>query len=109
MSMEYQLYPRWKYSVTGGVIVDDADAEVGLGEGWYNSPEDVVHAAEDKSAADVAAAEQAAKDLESLRTSATDLGLVVDGRWGIQRLEDEIKAKILAGGDGVAPQPATEA
>jgi len=107
--MEYQEFPKWKYSVTDGVIVENAEEEATLGAGWYNFPEDVAHAAEDKVAADIAAADQAAKDLDSLRLTAGDLGITVDGRWGAQRLEEEIKAKILAGGDFAAQPPATEA
>lgn len=93
-------FPKWKYSVTGGVIVDDAEAEAALGDGWFNFPEDVVHAQADQAAADNAANEQAIKDLETLRATATELGIAVDGRWGAQKLEDAIKAKIHAGGEG---------
>lgn len=35
-------YPRWKYHPTEPArIVQDADEESGLGEGWVNSPADV--------------------------------------------------------------------
>jgi hypothetical protein len=103
-------FPKWKYSVTGGVIVDDADAEAALGAGWFNFPDEATHAQKDQEAADLAAADQANKDLEALRGTATDLGINIDGRWGAGRLEDEIKAKILANGNArAADAPAPEA
>ena len=102
-------FPKWKYSVTGGVIVEDAEAEAALGAGWYNFPDEVEQAKVDTAAADALALEQASKDLESLRAAATDIGITVDGRWGAQRIEDEIKAKILAGGEPGATTTTTEA
>lgn len=109
--MEFQTYPRWKYSVAGGVIVNDAEAEAALGDGWYNFPDEVEQAAKDKAAADALALEEDSKDLDSLRAAATDIGIVVDGRWKAPRLEQEIKDKILANGPAAdAPiTPATEA
>lgn len=92
----FQEFPKWKYSTSGGVIVADVDAEVALGDGWFDFPDEVVHAVEDETAAQIAAAEQATRDLETLRATAIDLGIAVDGRWKAPRLEDEIKAKIAA-------------
>jgi len=105
-------FPKWKYSATGAVIVDDEAAETALGAGWFNFPDEVTHDTEDKLAADLAAADQASKDLEALRATAADLGIKVDGRWQGPRLEDEIKAKILANGEIPAtdvPAPEAEA
>jgi len=102
-------FPKWKYSVTGGVIVEDAAAEAALGAGWFDFPGDVAHAEQDKAEADLLAAAQDAKDLEALRATAADLSITVDGRWGAQRLEDEIKAKILANGNAAPEAPAAEA
>jgi hypothetical protein len=41
----------------------------------------------------------AAEEVASLRRDAEDLGIVVDGRWGAGRLQDEINAKLKEGGD----------
>jgi hypothetical protein len=93
---QYQEFPKWKYAVDGGVIVEDADAETALGAGWFAFPEDVVNAQATGQAALQAAADQAAQDLLVLRETAKDLGIAVDGRWSASRLETEIKAKIEA-------------
>lgn len=92
-----QLYPRWKYKYgQDSVIVDDAEGETDLGAGWFDSPTEASDAAGDAAASEAAASAQAATDLETLRATAVDLGITVDGRWGASRLEDEIKAKIEA-------------
>lgn len=82
-----QTHPKWKYSVDGSVMVADEAEEAALGEGWYDFPELVP-----------ADAEETARDVESLRATAATLNITVDKRWGVQRLEDEIKAKIEADG-----------
>lgn len=94
--MSFQEFPKWKYSVDGGVIVEDADAETALDAGWFDFPEDVIHAQADDAAALQAAADQGAQDLLVLRATAKDLGITVDGRWSASRLETEIKSKIEA-------------
>jgi hypothetical protein len=94
----FKEYPKWKYAAGKSVIVEDADAEAELGDGWFNFPDEVTDDVADKAKAASLASDEEAKDLESLRTAAADIGITVDGRWGVQRLEDEIKAKIL--GDG---------
>lgn len=91
-------FPKWKYSVTGGVIVEDAEAEAALGDGWFNFPDEVEAAQKAKREAEDEADDLAAKDLETLRTTAKDLGIEVDGRWKEPRLEAEIKAKIESEG-----------
>lgn len=74
-------YPRWKYAADGrSIVVDDADAEEALGDGWYDSPADVP----DPDAVPEADA------LDALRAEAEALGVKVDKRWGADRLATEI-------------------
>jgi hypothetical protein len=80
-------YPRWKYAADGrSLVVDDADAEEALGEGWYDSPADIPDPD----------AEPEADDIDALRAQAEELGVKVDKRWKAERLAEEI-AKAKAG------------
>lgn len=72
-------YPRWKYGAEGqSAIVNDADEEEALGEGWYDSP------------ADVPAPDAEHADIDALRSEAEALGVKVDKRWKAERLAEEI-------------------
>ena len=96
-----QLYPKWKYhqSLTPTVVATP-QAETELGEGWYDTPGEleaaVRSAAGSVDLATKQASEEEMRDLDVLRATANDMGIVVDGRWKAQRLEEEIKAKIEA-------------
>lgn len=78
-------FPKWKYAADGRtLIVDDAESEEALGDGWYDTPADIP----DPDAEDDAA------DLDALRAEAEALGIKVDARWKEKRLQEEIaKAK----------------
>ena len=102
-------FPKWKYSVTGSVLVNSAEEESALIGAWFDFPADVDASVADQTAAAIKAAEQAALDLDNLRATANSMGIAVDGRWGAQRLEDEIKASILASGNTPAAAPAVDA
>jgi hypothetical protein len=43
--MDREEFPKWKYHETqNAVIVQDPDEESALGEGWFDSPADIVRA-----------------------------------------------------------------
>lgn len=79
-----ELYPKWKYAADGrSIVVDDADAEEALGEGWYNSPADVPDPDDGLTGGDA-----------DLKAEAEALGIKIDKRWSDKRLAEEIaKAK----------------
>lgn len=70
----YQPYPRQKFHRTGKtVVVNDADAEAALGEGWRDSPNDPFEVPESS---------------DPLRWFDS---------WGLQQLSPDAKARIKAG------------
>lgn len=103
----FQEFPKWKYSADGAVIVDDADAEAALVGEWFDFPDAVATAEDDKAARINALIVEENTELETLRATAADLGIVVDGRWKAQRIETEIKAKIQANGKAAVAPPVT--
>lgn len=46
--MTFQTHPKWKYSKTGAVVVDDIEQEEALGEGWFDSPDALAQHLEDQ-------------------------------------------------------------
>jgi hypothetical protein len=75
------MFPKWKYAADGrSLIVDDADAEEALGEGWYDSPANIPDLD----------AEPDTDDIDALRAQAEELGIEVDKRWKAKRLHEEI-------------------
>lgn len=72
-------FPKWLHAPDGSsVLVDNAAEQLALGEGWYDTP----------TLAEAAAA--AAPDKDALLAKAKELGLSVDGRWGIDRIAQAI-------------------
>lgn len=74
------------------LIVDEADVEAALADGWFRSP------AEARAAAD---AHVLPKDPEpptraELEQKATELGIKWDGRWGDKKIADMIAATLEA-------------
>lgn len=91
-------FPKWKYSGAISKLVEHAEEELGLGEGWHDTPTAAAAAVEAQTKQEAADINKSVMDLDMLRTTATQLGITVDGRWGTQKLEDAIKAKIEADG-----------
>lgn len=78
--MSFQEFPKWKYHPQHEpVVVDDADAEKALGDGWGDSPVFVA-----------VAADAPAETVESLRAELDSKGIAYDNRWGIKRLKDAL-------------------
>lgn len=101
----FQEFPKWKYSADSAVIVDNADAESALVGEWFDFPDAAATAEADKTAQINALIVEENTELETLRATAADLGIVVDGRWKAQRIETEIKAKIQANGKAAITPP----
>lgn len=92
-------FPKWKYHVDGAsLIVQNADEESDLGEGWHNSPTEVDQALQAEQIRQQDQAREQRIRLDALRESAKEIGLDVDVRWSADDLEDRIKSKIVADG-----------
>lgn len=73
----HQEYPKWVHHVDGrSKIVNDADEEASLGEGWGKVAEK---------------AQSIESELDSLIAQAESLGIKIDNRWGVKRLREEIE------------------
>ncbi|MCY1429284.1 hypothetical protein D9M71_451960 [compost metagenome] len=121
--MTFQSHPKWKYSKNSALIVDDAEAEEALGEGWFDSPEDLnAHLRElarqidnerlarravdmDDKALDNQIAKLQDPDykepanIDDLRKIAEERGLTYHPRLGVEKLEALIKADIEEKGE----------
>lgn len=64
---QHQEFPKWKYhAVQGSIIVNSADEESALGEGWVNSPAEAKEIADAPAAqAEVAQSEEHSDEPES--------------------------------------------
>lgn len=72
-----QTYPKWKYHDSGdAVIVDDADAEAALGEGWHDLP----------------LPPQEVSRREVLIAAAAEKDIKIDKRWSDERIQAAIDA-----------------
>lgn len=122
--MTFQTHPKWKYSKSGSVMVDDVAGEEALGEGWFDSP-----CALDQHLADQAkeideerrqrkanamadnelddaikklqgeTEDDAPVDIEVLRSKAKELGIEFHHRAGAATLEQLIKEHIERQGE----------
>lgn len=98
-------YPKWKYGVTD-VIVETKEEEDGLSGKWYDTPTARDDARSASLQSDHDANTLAATDLATLKKTADDLGVTYDGRWGAEKIEAAIKAKIEADGNPAADDDA---
>lgn len=86
----YIEFPKWKYHESGdAVVVDDADAETALGDGWHDLP----------------VPPQELSDRQELMAQAAAKGLKIDRRWSDER----IKAALAAAPADGATAPAAGA
>ncbi|MNE04067.1 hypothetical protein D3C80_965900 [compost metagenome] len=121
--MSYEEFPKWKYSKGQSIVVDDAEAEEALGEGWFDSPAELLaHLRElarqidnerlSRRALDMddkALDDQIAKlqdpdykepaNIDDLRRIAEERGLTYHHKLGIEKLEALIKADIEEKGE----------
>jgi hypothetical protein len=79
----HQEYPKWKYSLTGSCVVNSADEEAALGDGWFDAK---------PTANDTPARAQPSvqSELDALIAKAQELGIEIDKRWGVKRLRQEV-------------------
>lgn len=74
-------YPKWKYHDTEpACVVDDEEAELALGDGWRDTPDNRDNPDEEP-----------ADEVAALREQAAAKGIKVDRRWGTERLKREIE------------------
>lgn len=122
--MTFQTHPKWKYSKSGSLMVDDVAAEEALGEGWFDSPcalaqhladqaKEIDEERRQRKANAMADSElddeikrlqgetagDAPVDIEALRKTATELGLTFHHRTGAATLEQLIKEHIERQGE----------
>lgn len=122
--MTFQTHPKWKYSKSGAVMVDDVAAEEALGEGWFDSPDALAtHLADQAREIDEERRQRKANamadselddeikrlqgeteetapvDIEVLRAHAKELGIEFHHRTGAATLEQLIKEKIEQNGE----------
>jgi hypothetical protein len=81
-ALKMSQYPRWKYSGKEALIVDTPEDEEALVGDWYDSPTEAAEAAD-------------TPDKESLLAKAAEIGLVLDKRLGIAKIQSAIDAKLL--------------
>lgn len=120
--MSFHEFPKWKYSLGNSVIVQDEAEEAALEGDWFDFPEQLeahvmrqaLAKEEDrrKAAASKKADEDLDKkidelkeglddepDLETLRVTATEMGIDWHPRTGAKKLAEQIKAAIEAKGE----------
>jgi len=121
--MTFESHPKWKYSKTAALIVDDAEAEEALGEGWFDSPAELqAHLDEQARQIDEQLRQSRAErladkelddeikrlqgeteepkvDIEGLRKIADERGLTYHHKLGADKLEALIKEDIEAKGE----------
>ncbi|MOA40706.1 hypothetical protein D3C78_1626030 [compost metagenome] len=76
----FQEFPKWKFKGEESVLCADAQEELDLGEGWFDS----VYEARD------AVSKAAEPSKEELTAIAESLGIKVDKRWGADRIAEAI-------------------
>lgn len=75
----FQEFPKWKYGENGeSLIVEDAEAEAALGDGWHDTP----------------LPPQEASQRASLIQLATEKGVKFDKRWSDARIRAAIEASL---------------
>lgn len=118
-----QTHPKWKYAVGKSVMVNDQAEEKALEGEWFDFPEQLeAHLLEKAHKIDEELrAKRAAKaedddldkqikdlqdelgeelpDIETLRATATEMGLEFHARTGAKKLSEQIKAAIEAKGE----------
>lgn len=87
---------RWGYSANDSKIFELEEGE-NLPEGYYRRPNEV------PTAGKPAPTSEQNGERAALVVDAEKLGIDVDGRWGVQRLRDEIAAKRVQLGFDPAP------
>lgn len=128
--MNFQEFPKWKYSTDKECIVPNAEAEGALEGDWFDTPSEAASALKKKlEDAEKARAEKASeaqkildeqaridelnkkdtgKDIDSLRETAKELGVDYHPRTGAAKLEELIKAKIEENGEPETKDSADE-
>ncbi|KSP22690.1 hypothetical protein [Pseudomonas aeruginosa] len=74
----FQEFPKWKYSVSGSQIVQDAAEELSLGSGWFDTPE--------------AAIQPVTLTKDQLLALAEEKGVKVDKRWSAEKISAALEA-----------------
>lgn len=119
-----KTHPKWKYAVGKSIIVHNEEEEAALDGEWFDLPEQLDAHLDEKARKldEDRAAKRAAKvesddldkqindlkkdlqeedlpDIETLRTTAAEMGLEVHPRAGAKKISDMIKAAIEAKGE----------
>lgn len=76
-----QDYPKWLYSKTGSILVQDRAAQDALEGNWFESPADIVETLDEI---------VYLPDRSELLATAEELGIKVDKRWSDARIKNEI-------------------
>jgi hypothetical protein len=124
--MNFQSHPKWKYALGKSVIVQDEAEEAALQGEWFDLPEHLEAHLEAKARKidedlrakreeqkkqealdkqiedlrkDIDSSGTADADIETLRVTATELGIDWHPRTGAKKLSEQIKAAIEAKGE----------
>lgn len=81
-SKKMSQYPRWKYSGKEALIVDTPEDEEALIGDWFDSPTEAAEAVD-------------TPDKEELLAKAAEIGLKLDKRLGVAKIQEAIDAKLL--------------
>lgn len=95
----FQEFPKWKFKGEEAVLVEDAQEELDLGEGWVDSYFEAKEIASNPPAPGDPIPEPepepedepVALTKEELIAKADELGIEVDKRWGVERIAKAIE------------------